>query len=448
MTARLVVLGLLIAGLATATDLPAEADWPQVGGPRGGYSVDDPGLTWGEPKVAWRFKLTGTGGPGQIVIAGGSVFAVDQDEKGAEAILRVIGLGDGREQWQFRWATPAGTKTESDKRPFGAPAVADGRVYVVGPANYRDPGTVRAIDLKTRQVTWIADPAKDGLTLHANASPIVVDDLVLCNVKEGEKDALLALDRATGARRWKCPLPFLPGGGGGMQNAPQLATFDGVRQIAVHHPNGLSGVSLDGKLLWSNNGYQRKTLTATPSVSPDGYVYVSSGHEGSCALFRVTRKDGVWNCATVFADGVKLKGEVQNGLNMPHLIYGNWNVVSASWWDGHFFAVGTKGLHCLRLDGSIAWTSGESPGKAGWNPATIVVNGRVLHISGGRKPGCLIMAKADPAGYAKLAELKLHSRITNTQLAYAHGRLVSRSEADGEIVCVELGVTKTGGNRE
>lgn len=418
-------------------------DWPQVGGPRGGYSVEDPGLTWGEPRVAWRFKLTGTGGPGQVAIAGESVFAVDQDEKGGDALLRVIGLEDGKERWQFRWATPPDVKTESDKRPFGTPAVDADRVYIVGPAAYYEPANLQAIDLKTHQQVWVMESAKMGLSLHANASPLVEDDTVLCNAKDAEhRDVLLALDRSTGTRRWQLTLPFLNGGTGVMQNAPQLAAFDGVRQIVVHHPNGVSGVSLDGKLLWTNDRYQRKTLTATPSVSPEGYIYVSSGHEGSCALFRVTREGGAWKCATVFADGTKVKGEVQDGYNMPHLIFGNWNVVSASSWSNHFYAVGTKGLHCLRMDGTFAWTSNESPGKPGWNPATIIVNGRVLHISGGRKPGCLVAAKADPAGYIKLAELKLHSKITNTQLAYANGRVVSRCVDDGEIVCVDLGATK------
>jgi hypothetical protein len=446
MTPRPILLSLLTLGTALATD------WPQVGGPRGGYAVADPAVTedWtrAAPKVAWRHKLTGTGGPGQVVIADGLVHAVDQNEQDDEAILRVIGLDDGQERWHFRWTTPAGTQTESDKRPFGSPAVAGGRVYVIGPAGYRDPASVRAIDLKTRTQAWVVEPAQDGLTLHANASPHVVDDLVLSTVKEGEKDALLALDRATGARRWKTVLPFVSGGSGVMQNAPQVATFDGLRQIVVHHPNGLSGVGLDGALLWTNSGYQRKTLTATPSVAPDGHVYVSSGHEGSCALFRVARANGAWTCTTVFADGLKLKGEVQNGYDLPHLIYGNWNVVSASWWNGHFFAVGTKGLHCLRPDGSIAWTSGEPPPKPGWNPATSVVNGYVVTFAGGKKRGVLLIAKADPARFIRIAEVPIHNATPNTQLAYAAGRIVSRCADDGEIVCVDLGLTRNGGAPE
>lgn len=442
MTLHPVLLVCLAISPALATD------WPHVGGPSGGYAVADPAYSdepSAAPKVAWRCRLTGTGGPGQTAIAAGLVYVVDQNVDGSQAILRVIGLDDGTERWNCTWPTPAGTCTESDKRPFPTPAVTSDHAYVVGPVPYRDSAPLRAIDLKTRQTTWVVDAAQEGLTLHANASPHVVDDLVLCNVKEGEKDALLALVRATGARRWKCLLPFISGGSGVMQNAPQTATIDGVRQIVVHHPNGLSGVSLDGHLLWTNHGYQRKTLTATPSVSPDGLVYVSSGHEGSCALFRVTRTNGVWQCATVFADGLKLKGEVQDGYNMPHLIFGNWNLVSGSWWNGHCFAVGTKGLHCLRGDGSFAWTSGEPPPKPGWNPATIIVNGLVMTFAGGKKQGVLLIARADPADFTKVAELKIHSKATNTQFSYSAGRLVSRSVDDHEVVCVELNLAPSPG---
>ena len=73
----------------------------------------------------------------------------------------------------------------------------------------------------------------------------------------------------------------------------------------------------------------------------------------------------------------------------------------------------------------------------------IAVNDRLLHIAGnGRKAGNLVVAEANATGYKQLGEVKVHSKMTVTQLAYSNGRVVSQYEDDGELVCVELGTHK------
>jgi outer membrane protein assembly factor BamB len=428
----------------------AAADWPQMGGPLGRHAAEEAALpagwTGAGARVAWRVPLTNPGNPGQVAAAGGEVFLIDQNQAADQAILRVLALADGRELWRISWPTPAGEWNEV-KRPRGMPAVTVEHVYVVGPPppnareeDGRDPPVpLRAVDRTTHQDAWLFDPATVNVQVNKCASPCVEGALVLVSGKGKSGDVLLAVDRRSGRHAWTCELPFVNGFHGRLMNAPQVAAFDGVRQIVVHHDSGVSGVSPDGKLLWNWDGYRRGTLTATPTVAPDGHIYVSSGHEGSCALFRVTRRDGQWTCTTVFVDGETGRHSVSAAGRMPHLIDGNKNITSAAWHDGCFFAVGQKGLHCLKSDGSIAWTGNQKPPNI--STSTVVLSANVLtYLSGD-----LLIARASPDRFQELARVKVGPHATSSQLAGADGRVLIRCDGDakeggkgGELVCVDL----------
>lgn len=428
-------------------------DWPQIGGPHGGFAVTDPQLRgdWrgAEAKVAWRTKLTGPATGRGVSIADGQMFVVDNDAEGRNAILRVLGLDDGKERWQCAWPTGGDVKaaTASFSLHGCVPAVTADFVYFIGECRaQKETAVLRAIDRKTHQVAWTMDPATKNWALVQTASPVVVDDLVLvsCGVNGKKRDLLLALDRRMGAVRWTSEFESA-GDHSMLMNAPQVATIGGVRQIVMHHQGGVGGVALDGKKLWNWDGYQRKTLRSTPSVSPDGHVFVASGHEGSSALLRVTRTGQTWTPATVYADGLRGRGEAKKDSPFgpgcgPHLVEGNDFYNSGAWWDGALYVSGYMGLHCTRADGTIAWHENQRKGdKEG--ASVIAVNGRILTLSQIKKKGtCLLIAGADPKTFAELAAVPIHARLSNAEFAYAEGQIVSVSPLDGEVVCVDLGV--------
>ena len=190
----------------------------------------------------------------------------------------------------------------------------------------------------------------------------------------------MALDAATGEQRWVCPAPLIKGFNASLQNAPQIATIAGVRQIVFHHTSGVAGISPQGELLWNWDGYRKGTLTASPSINPDGYIYVCSGHYGQSALFQVTLEDGAWQCRKVYSDGRQEDGTKDES----HLVSFNKVVNSAAWWDGAFYTTGKKGIHCLQLDGEIPWTSGNR-GRGNPQielPSLIIVNGIIFTLEG------------------------------------------------------------------
>ena len=215
-----------------------------------------------------------------------------------------------------------------------------------------------------------------------------------------------------------------------LQNAPQIATIAGVRQIVFHHTSGVAGISPKGELLWNWDGYRRGTLTASPSISPDGYIYVCSGHDGESALFQVTLKDSAWECRTVYAE---VRGST------PHHVSFNKVVNSAAWWDGAFYTIGGKGMHCLLPDGSIPWTTGKGRDEPQFElPSLIIVNGIIVTLDGMNTR--LLLAEANQKEFKQLATLPLHKpKGTKAQLVYADGRVLSRCSGDLEVVCVDLG---------
>src|SRR5207237_8691978 len=78
-------------------------------------------------------------------------------------------------------------------------------------------------------------------------SPLVDGDLVICT-PGADSVALAALDKKTGAVRWKAAVP---GGGGAGYASVMPAEAGGVRQYVNWLGNFLVGVSAtDGRFLW------------------------------------------------------------------------------------------------------------------------------------------------------------------------------------------------------
>jgi outer membrane protein assembly factor BamB len=276
------------SAIASADQLPVDEQWPQWRGPLGtGVAPSaDPPLRWSETEhVQWKSELPGRGHSTPIVW-GNRVFVTAAEPIGAPFAPRFSiapGTHDGvpvthshrfwvlaldRESGQIVWRRSVRTSVPHEGGHITGSlasnsAVTDGeRVY----AFFGSYG-LYALDLEGA-VQWQADfglmQSKHG---HGEgSSPLLVDELIVVNWDHEGESFLVALDKRTGAQRWKVPRPEETSWA-----SPILVDVQGKRQIVVSGTSRIRAYNPDdGREIWQCGGLS-SNVVATP-VAGDGIV--------------------------------------------------------------------------------------------------------------------------------------------------------------------------------
>lgn len=200
----------LLMILGTGAVAFAADDWPQwMGATRDGVWRES-GLVErfpeDGPRVVWRVPAgAGYAGP---AVADGRVFIMEREGRPTEDTskgllgverLRALDPATGKTLWQKEWEAPY--LIDYATGPRATPTVHDGLVYALGAegrlvcVRAQDGSSVWERDLKTdfqcTSPTW-------GFAGH----PLVWNDLLLCLVG-GQGTTAVALDRRTGAEKWR-----------------------------------------------------------------------------------------------------------------------------------------------------------------------------------------------------------------------------------------------------
>lgn len=240
--------------------------WPQWRGPNRDNVSTDQGLLkeWppSGPPLLWR--VTGLGdGISPVSIRGGRVFALSQYED--VEYIRALDERNGKHLWTavlgsslrlsplMRWYT---------QRP---PTVDGELLYAISL-----PGELACLRTADGREVWrkhyVKDFAGQPTVFGFTDCPIVDADQLICT-PGGLEATIVALDKFTGAVRWKSAIPDagkITFGNG------VIATIADQRQFVVYLEKALVGVSLiDGRLLWRFDGAVDRTHT--PLVR-DGFV--------------------------------------------------------------------------------------------------------------------------------------------------------------------------------
>ena len=213
-----------------------------------------------EPAQLWRRPV----GPGwsSFAVAGDLLFT--QEQRGGHEVISAYKLGTGEPVWRHQDAARF-YESGAGAGPRATPAVHDGRVYAMGAT-----GIVNALDAKTGARIWTrnaeADTGAPRPEYGFAASPLVVGDLLVA----AASGRLAAYDLASGAPRWTLKTM------GGGYSSPHRATLAGVPQILLMNGGGITGVGLDGTVLWAKH-YEDGTGILQPHVLDDGTVLIASG---------------------------------------------------------------------------------------------------------------------------------------------------------------------------
>lgn len=197
-------LTLATATLALADPLLAvDPEWPRFRGANGAGVVAGANLPaeWKKEDFLWKIKLPGIG-HGSVAVAGERIFLLCAHPDTHERKVLAVRAADGRILWQKKFETGRFKGHRFNSPASTTPAVDRERVYVTWAT--REELTVTALTHEGKKV-WQAGlgPVKGG---HGfGASPMVYGDLVVINNDQDGASSLIALDRATGKKRWEIP---------------------------------------------------------------------------------------------------------------------------------------------------------------------------------------------------------------------------------------------------
>jgi outer membrane protein assembly factor BamB len=298
----------------------AWGDWPQWRGTnRDGHSTDTGLLKkWpeGGPKLLWKKTGVGTGYT-NVSVAGDRLYLMG--DLGDSSYLIALSTADGKALWKTKVGKSGsvGPMGYSFPGPRCTPTVDGDLVFAVDQF-----GQVLCANAATGAEIWHKDYRTDfggkAPTWGFCGSPLVDGERVIL-IPGGSEGDLVALDKKTGKQIWRSK----DLADNVHYSSPIRVEIGGVPQIIQLTDTNLAGIKADdGTLLWRAARGGRIAVIPTP-IYHDGEVYVSSGYNSGCNLFKITSEDGKFSATQVYANkdminhhgGVVLVGKYLYGFS-------------------------------------------------------------------------------------------------------------------------------------
>ena len=350
-------------------------DWPQWRGPNRDGVGTERGLlkSWPKegPPLAWKATGLGIGFSG-VSVAGKRIYTMGNQSDGNHVLA--LGLADGKILWSAKLGKAGAPGWGGFAGPRGTPTVDGELVFVLG--QY---GEVMCVNAQDGKEMWRKDLTTDfggpRPEWGFSESPLVNGDQVLFT-PGGPKGTLVALNKKTGEVIWQSR--------GWTDNAQYssiiLAEIDGVRQYVQLTDKSLAGVApKDGEILWKAPRKGSTAVITTPIYS-DGHVYVSSGYDIGCNLFKVA-KGSPFAATQVYANKVL---------------------------ENHHGGVVKIGDYLYGYDEKRGWTCQEfASGAAKWQEKDKLGKGSLVYADGcfycreEAEKGVVALVAASPAGFVE-----------------------------------------------
>jgi len=394
--------------LATVTSVMAQ-DWPQwQGGNRDGKSVETGLLkTWpsGGPKLVWRTGNLGDGYAG-VSVVGKRLYTMGGLSE--TNMIAAIDTEDGKVLWSTKFGAAGLVGNVSSGNVFPGPRctpTVDGDM-LYGVDHHGEFICVSAADGK---ILWRKNYVDDfgGVVPKWGfcESPLVDGDQVVVT-PGGPKGAMIALNKRTGDVIWQSK---------GFTDEAHYSSIlevqiDGVRQYVQLTGENIVGISpKDGSVLWKAARQGRIAVIPTPVVDGN-YVYVTSGYNAGCNLFKVTSNNGRFTAEQVYRnrDMANHHGGV---IKVGDYLYGYSD---------------SKGLACQDfMTGEIIWAQKQKIGKG----AVSFADGMLYFRE--EQSGDMVLVDAAAAGYSEKGRFKQPDRAKEMAWPHpviAHGRLYIRDQ--------------------
>jgi outer membrane protein assembly factor BamB len=407
---------MLHAGLPPKATTTSAADWPQFRGSNNGIAPVLPVPDAGKIQLKNLWKVPTPTGFGSFAVSGTQAFTIvarEVDGNNSETLI-ALDITSGKEQW----AKPLDVATHKGGGDAGAPdnkggdgprstpTVNEGKVYATD-SNL----TVHCFEAKDGTEVWKHDVMKENggknITWENAASPIIDGGLVLlCGGGKGQ--ALLGLDKLTGAVKWK-------GQDDGMTHStPILTDLLGTHQCIFFTQSGLVSVEPQtGKVLW-RAPFPYKVSTAASPVVYEDIVYCSAGYGVGAGAFKIAQSGAEFTATPLW----RRENECFNHWSTP--------VVKDGYLYGMFsFKEFGKGpLACVDIKtGKDMWK------QPGFGPGQVILSGDVVIAM--TDAGEVVFVHTNSASYEELKREKLITGKVWSYPVLAYNHLFARSTVEG-----------------
>ncbi len=428
MSPRHVLTGMAIA-IAFSQSLAAE-DWPQWRGPQRDGVWNETGVVQEfakerlEPK--WRVPIgPGYSGP---TVADGRVFVTDRLTE-PEQVERVHCFNGANGQTLWTYTYPCVYRNVSyTAGPRASVTVENGKAYALGTM-----GHLHCLNAASGEVIWKKDLDADYQIRMPNwgiaAAPLIYDDLLIVQIG-GEQACLVALDKNSGAEKWKS-----------LDDRTSYAAPIMVRQAdrdVLVCWTGDNVVGLDphnGRPHWQHPFRPtRMVISIVTPVIADSRLFVTSFYDGSLMLRLKSDELAVEEVWRRLGPDEQKTDSLHSIMSTP-LLQGD-----------YVYGVDSYGeLRCLEADtGDRVWEDRTATPRNRWSNIHMVKNGdRVFMFN---EAGELVIGKLSPAGFTEIdrarlidptkEQLRRREGVCWAHPAYANRCVFARN--DEELICVSL----------
>jgi outer membrane protein assembly factor BamB len=341
----------------------------------------------------------------------GRVYLIDYDMDNQRDAIRCFSLDDGKEIWRYSYPVKI-------KRNHGmsrtVPAVNEKYIVTIGPKCH-----VTCLDRVTGEFKWMIDlVAEYGTTeplWYAGQCPLIVHGKAIL-APAGPDVLMMAVDCETGEVVWKTPNP----GGWKMTHCSIIPMRLGSEDFYVYPGSrGVAGVSAqDGSILWKTDAWYLRVNVPTPVDCGGGKIFLCAGYNKGSMMLQLENKDHKIIPNVLF--------------ELPPETFGS-DQQTPIHYKGHIYGVRPdKQLVCMDTAGTIIWTSG-SENTYGLGP--YIIANELIYILD--DDGVLSLIEATPNRFNQLAQTKvLEGHESWGPPALVAGRLLARDLTT--MVCLDV----------
>jgi outer membrane protein assembly factor BamB len=362
------------------------------------------------PRQVW--KATGLGsGYSTPSVADGRLFVMGSH--GPDEYLMALDLKDGHQLWSTRVGLVGENRGPEYPGPRSTPTVDGDLVYTLG-----SDGDLECATVDRGRILWHKHLERDfggKRGIWAYAESVLIDGDALICTPGGNTATMAALDKKTGAVRWKAVKPDYNTAGFASAVVTEVG---GIRQYVQFLGSGLIGVAArDGRLLWKYNRHIGGVSAACPIVY-DGCVFsTASGTEGAGgdALLRLTAE----------GDGVRAKQVYLTRVVMNH----HGGVVRMG---EYLYGTSGSGLVCMEFKSGTRKWQDRSVGSG----SLVLADGHI-YLRGVQ--GTVALVEATPDGYHEKGRFRQPDRSRFPAFCHpviAGGRLYLRD--DDVLFCYDV----------